>query len=358
MGMQSVLNVHPANICTGNYLNLVGSPACTLPGVGLHLNAVASIPKEIMPYNNQASGDPYNIVPFADNLPLLPGHNSPMRSVFSGNELIPHSCEVDTYIQSDHSSQKTMPRANGSIKESHNKRSISYCACFAAKVYCSESCSCQGCSNNHSHEEVVLCIRKQIESRNPLAFAPNIIRTCGSSQEFGVRAGPFICTLVTPSSWLIVFFSCYRTTLTKLLLRLDIKEAATAESLLVLKNTASAFSLFLRASVLLPSTCSRLPFSSVGCSSAQHNSQALRKADALLSHFSTYGAELILANGPSDSKEGNSYCTAGVKVVSPNKKRVSPLHIGPSLSPINRSARKLVLKSFPSLSSDENSEPH
>ena len=63
----------------------------------------------------------------------------------------------------------------------------SYCACFADKVYCSEFCSCQGCSNNHMHEEAVSHIRKQTESRNPLAFAPTVTRTCGPVSEFGVR---------------------------------------------------------------------------------------------------------------------------------------------------------------------------
>lgn len=83
-------------------------------------------------------------------------------------------------------------------------------------------------------------------------------------------------------------------------------------------------------------------------------------ADAF-SDLDTYGAEMILGDGPSHREEGNSSCITAVKVVSPNKKRVSPLHIGTSLSPINRSGRKLILKSirsFPSLLDDVNSEPH
>ena len=63
----------------------------------------------------------------------------------------------------------------------------SYCECFAAGVYCIEPCSCQGCFNKPIHEDVVLATRKQIESRNALAFAPKVIRTTDPAQEVGVR---------------------------------------------------------------------------------------------------------------------------------------------------------------------------
>ncbi|KHG19476.1 hypothetical protein F383_23962 [Gossypium arboreum] len=51
-----------------------------------------------------------------------------------------------------------------------------YCDCFAAGIYCAEPCSCQGCFNRPEYEETVLETRKQIESRNPLAFAPKIVQ--------------------------------------------------------------------------------------------------------------------------------------------------------------------------------------
>jgi hypothetical protein len=63
----------------------------------------------------------------------------------------------------------------------------SYCECFAAGVYCSEPCSCQGCMNKPIHEETVLSTRKQIEFRNPLAFAPKVIRMSDAGLETGVR---------------------------------------------------------------------------------------------------------------------------------------------------------------------------
>ena len=63
----------------------------------------------------------------------------------------------------------------------------SYCECFAAGVYCIEPCACQDCFNKPIHEDTVLATRKQIESRNPLAFAPKVIRSSESASEFGVR---------------------------------------------------------------------------------------------------------------------------------------------------------------------------
>ena len=50
-----------------------------------------------------------------------------------------------------------------------------------------EPCSCQDCFNKPIHEDTVLATRKQIESRNPLAFAPNVIRNSDSLPEIGVR---------------------------------------------------------------------------------------------------------------------------------------------------------------------------
>lgn len=62
-----------------------------------------------------------------------------------------------------------------------------YCECFAAGVYCIEPCSCLECFNKPIHEDTVLATRKQIESRNPLAFAPKVIRSSDSVAEIGVR---------------------------------------------------------------------------------------------------------------------------------------------------------------------------
>ncbi|KAL3844092.1 hypothetical protein ACJIZ3_001495 [Penstemon smallii] len=65
-----------------------------------------------------------------------------------------------------------------------------YCDCFAAGIYCAGTCSCQGCYNRPEYEDTVLETRQQIESRNPLAFAPKVVRlielpasSCGGDQS-------------------------------------------------------------------------------------------------------------------------------------------------------------------------------
>ncbi|ONK66518.1 uncharacterized protein A4U43_C06F9030 [Asparagus officinalis] len=50
-----------------------------------------------------------------------------------------------------------------------------YCDCFAVGSFCSEACACIDCSNRTEHEEIVREARQQIESRNPLAFAPKVL---------------------------------------------------------------------------------------------------------------------------------------------------------------------------------------
>lgn len=60
-----------------------------------------------------------------------------------------------------------------------------YCECFAAGVYCVEPCTCQECFNKPEYEDMVLGTRQQIESRNPLAFAPKIVRGADSPPANG-----------------------------------------------------------------------------------------------------------------------------------------------------------------------------
>ncbi|KAK9098843.1 hypothetical protein Syun_025888 [Stephania yunnanensis] len=51
-----------------------------------------------------------------------------------------------------------------------------YCECFAAGIYCAEPCACVECFNKPEYEDTVLETRQQIESRNPLAFAPKVVQ--------------------------------------------------------------------------------------------------------------------------------------------------------------------------------------
>ncbi|CAL4926336.1 unnamed protein product [Urochloa decumbens] len=391
MSVQSGSNLHHANICGDNYLKPVGSPVYALSGIGLHLNAVAS--------------NSSNNMPFTINPPLPPEHNSPTTIV---------SCsELYTRIHDDHSSQKTMPNADESFQESHKKRRRKlkngdgdscrhcsckkskclklYCACFAAKVYCSGYCSCQGCLNNHTHEETVSCIRKRTESRNPLAFAPTVTHGFDSGSDFGGDSNQTPASArhkrgcnCRKSSCLKKYCECFQSGVGcsmscrcegcknsfgkregMLLATEKMEKGAKAKGtrlkeeklgfekqdvvgqsgdLLSTENLYATPSLEpCRSSILLPST-----------------SQSPMKADVLLP-LETCAAEMILEDGSSNIQEMSSSWVTSVKVVSPNKKRVSPLHIGTRLSPIGRSGRKLILKSipsFPSLTGDADSEPH
>ncbi|XP_021737993.1 protein tesmin/TSO1-like CXC 3 [Chenopodium quinoa] len=71
-----------------------------------------------------------------------------------------------------------------------------YCDCFAAGFYCGESCACVGCFNRPEYEDTVLETRQQIESRNPLAFAPKVLQTVTASPT----SSKVVSNLSTPSS--------------------------------------------------------------------------------------------------------------------------------------------------------------
>ncbi|GFQ05739.1 protein tesmin/tso1-like cxc 3 [Phtheirospermum japonicum] len=76
----------------------------------------------------------------------------------------------------------------GSCKRCNCKKSKClkiYYEYFAAGVYCVEPCACIDCFYKPIHEDTVLATRKQIESRNPLAFASKMIRGSDSLSEIG-----------------------------------------------------------------------------------------------------------------------------------------------------------------------------
>ena len=62
-----------------------------------------------------------------------------------------------------------------------------YCECSAAGVYCVEPFMCQEFFNKPEYEDMVLSTCQQIESHNPLAFAPKIVRGAHSPPTNRVR---------------------------------------------------------------------------------------------------------------------------------------------------------------------------
>lgn len=102
--------------------------------------------------------------------------------------------------------------------------------------------------------------------------------------------------------------------------------------------------------VALPPLSSKKPRSSTKLGGYSSRLEGHLKSDILLSPFESY-AEMMLGDGTSNVLKGESSPQTSVKVVSPNKKRVSPPRIGTGLSPICKSGRKLILKSIPSFPS-------
>ncbi|KAL6623458.1 hypothetical protein ACP70R_033337 [Stipagrostis hirtigluma subsp. patula] len=387
------------------------TPPCSLPGIGLHLNALATIPNgKIAPPDTQSTINQSSILPCPVGSSTPPSENI-ITDVFA------QTTNVASVEESGQGSpqKKRHKFDNGddtSCKRCSCKKSKClklYCECFAAGVYCSEPCSCQGCLNTPDHKETVLSTREQIESRNPLAFAPKVIRTSEPAQElgdynktpasarhkrgcnckkssclkkycecyqsgvgcsiscrcmgcknaFGRREGVAVLSIEEPKQAAEEKNACVKEEKIesdKQLILYQATDAAPAENVL-----ATPMILECRPLACRPPPSSKKPKSStklLGHSSRPCSSEAPLKSDIMFSPFESY-AEMVLGDSTSNTQNGNSSPQTSVKVVSPNKKRISPPRIGPGLSPICKSGRKLILKSipsFPSLGVDLNNE--
>ncbi|KAJ6308789.1 hypothetical protein OIU76_018389 [Salix suchowensis] len=71
-----------------------------------------------------------------------------------------------------------------------------YCECYAAGIYCLDTCSCENCFNKPEYEETVLDMRQVTETRNPLAFAPKVVTDATNSPANMMEKG----SLMKPSS--------------------------------------------------------------------------------------------------------------------------------------------------------------
>ncbi|NP_001304301.1 CRC domain-containing protein TSO1 [Zea mays] len=425
-GVDKASDHHPVNSTTpkcktisGDNSKTLRTPPCALPGIGLHLNALAATatPKEkIVPQDIQSTiNESSNLIGPAGSSPA-PSEQNIINDDFT------QTTDVATAEASSQGSPKKkrhkFDSGDGtSCKRCSCKKSKClklYCECFAAGVYCSEPCSCIGCMNNQSHTETVLSTRQQIESRNPLAFAPKVIHTSepglelrdfsnktpasarhkrgcnckkssclkkycecfqggvgcsiscrceGCKNAFGKREGAAVLSIEEPKQGLEEKDVCVKeekSEIEKQLVVYQTPDDAPAENVLTTPSMVQCRPLACRPP---PSSkkSSKKPRSSTkltGHPSRLCNLQAPPKTDTMLSPFENY-AEMVLGDSTSDILKGNSSPQTSVKVVSPNKKRISPLRMGTGLSPICRSGRKLILKSipsFPSLGGDVNNE--
>jgi len=184
---------------------LLRTPPCALPGIGLHLNALAAIPKEKIVCRDIQS----SIKNESSNFPCPAGSSpSPSEQNIINDEFAQRTDVASAEPSSQGNPKKKRHKFDDgtSCKRCSCKKSKClklYCECFAAGVYCSEPCTCQGCLNNESHMETVLSTRQQIESRNPSAFAPKVIHTSEPGLELGIRATTFIAVSYFPSLFLI-----------------------------------------------------------------------------------------------------------------------------------------------------------
>nr|KJB80915.1 hypothetical protein B456_013G121300 [Gossypium raimondii] len=153
------------------------------PGFGLHLNSLPNIPKGQSPLSKSTLSSMNRGEVPDDNKGVVTENSYEMPATFGGNE-------------ADHNSPEKKRQKFELVEESvackrcNCKRSKClklYCDCFAAGLYCIEPCSCQDCFNKPIHENVVLETRRQIESRNPLAFAPKVIRTTNGVSDSMVQ---------------------------------------------------------------------------------------------------------------------------------------------------------------------------
>lgn len=168
------------------------SSRCVVPSIGLHLNALLMSTKDCKTNNtthDYSCSEKYQVG--------LQGSSSTLQETLDQTETETRDLEdvpVEPTLEELHLSSPKKKRVKleagegESCKRCNCKKSKClklYCECFAAGVYCIEPCSCIDCFNKPIHEDTVLATRKQIESRNPLAFAPKVIKSSDLVLETG-----------------------------------------------------------------------------------------------------------------------------------------------------------------------------
>ncbi|XP_073300699.1 protein tesmin/TSO1-like CXC 2 isoform X1 [Primulina huaijiensis] len=185
------------------------SPRCVVPTLGLHLNALGTTPKDYKLVNLESSASRRLLIgpsPSVDFHPPTTGQESlnnldvtslggDIDTIEDFAPLTEDSCQASVYVANEEITQGSPKKKRRRLEQAGEGESCKrcnckkskclklYCECFAAGVYCVEPCACIDCFNKPVHEGTVLATRKQIESRNPLAFAPKVIRGSDSLTE-------------------------------------------------------------------------------------------------------------------------------------------------------------------------------
>ncbi|KAL9225494.1 hypothetical protein vseg_001411 [Gypsophila vaccaria] len=179
-----------------------------LPGIGLHLNALAATGREKIIVKRENLTCRRQLISAPRSISSFDSPNLVVQSVNPalGTETVEsvYEAQKDTIYLSENASESSalvedlgLPASSPTkkrkgqddvgetdlCKRCNCKRSKClklYCECFAAGLYCVEPCNCRDCFNKPIHEDIVLETRRQIESRNPLAFAPKVV-ICSST---------------------------------------------------------------------------------------------------------------------------------------------------------------------------------